>query len=192
MAEVNSFNRELEEAIQKYSEGDFQSAYDKYLKLAEEGHGDSQVFVGWMLEKGIGIAKSSESAKKWFKRAAELGSNLGAYYYAIYLIKNNKQEEAFKWITKAALNGDTPSIFRLGYMYVHGKGIRADLEKGLYYLELAANQGHIYAKRELAVLDMKGGRGFIKRLLGPFNFLYVLFLGFVTAIRDQYSDNLRR
>ena len=45
MAEMNRLERELEEASRKYNEGDFQSAYDKYLKLAEEGNGDCQAFV---------------------------------------------------------------------------------------------------------------------------------------------------
>jgi uncharacterized protein len=192
MADVNRFERDLEKAARRYSEGDFKSAYEQYLKLAKEGNGESQVFVGWMLEQGIGANRNSDSAKDWFKRAANLGSLQGAFYYALHLIKHGEYEEAFTWITKAASKGDVPSIFRLGHMYVHGRGTNINIEKGLYYLESAAKQGHIYAKRELTVLDMKGHRGLIKKLLSPINFLYVLFLGLVTVIRDKHSDDIRR
>lgn len=192
MADVNNFKRDLEEASRKYSEGDFRTAFDKYLKLAKDGHNDSQVFVGWMLEEGIGVSKNSESAAEWFKRSASLGSIQGSFYYALYLIKHGKQKEAFEWIEKAALKGDIPSIFRLGYMYVHGNGTNINMDKGLYHLEFAAKSNHIYAMRELAVLDMKGYRGVVKRLLSPFKFIYTLCLGFVTVMNDQYSENLRR
>ncbi len=192
MAKVNRLEHELEEAAKSYNEGNFKFAYDKYLELAEQGNGESQVFVGWMLDKGIGINRNTELAKYWFKRAADLGSAQGAFYYSLHLIQHENYEEAFNWITKAASKGDVPSIFRLGHMYVHGRGTKTDLKKGLYYLKIAAKQGNIYAKRELAVLDMQGRRGLLRKIFSPFKFLYILFLGLTTVIRDRYSDDIRR
>ncbi len=51
---MNDLSEQLNEAENCYQKKEYQVAFDKYLELAQEGHVQSQVFVGWMYASGIG------------------------------------------------------------------------------------------------------------------------------------------
>lgn len=189
---MTSLDDDLRSAQESYQRKDFVRAYNKYLSLSKNGHGDSQVFLGWMIQNGIGTQIDLNESALWFERAASLGSVQGAFYYGRYLTTQGRDEQALEWYRTAANKGDIASIFRVGYSLVRGKGTAIDIHKGYQYLLSAAADGNIFAKREVGILDVKGNRGFIYRVTGFFGLLYAIFSGIIVSLINSNSDSLRK
>lgn len=168
-------NTSLHELLRKasgaYAAGRFADAFSLYKELAQGGHGESQVFVGWMLLNGIGVTANSAEAADWFERSARLGSPQGTFYWARYLTSQGRHRDAFAWYQKAAALNYLPGIFWAGYCFAKGKGVSPNICMAYKYLAQATEQGHLFAQRELAVLDVKGHRGFLYRITGTVSFI---------------------
>jgi TPR repeat protein len=78
--------------------------------------------------------------------------HMGAICY-----KEEDYDSAFGYLTKAAELGHLNSHYRLGIMYMNGKGVEEDDEKKVYHFEKAAIGGHPYARHELAVMEEENG-----------------------------------
>jgi hypothetical protein len=68
---------------------------------------------------------------------------------------------AFEYWTKAAALGDLNAHFKLGNVYMHGRGVEKDEEKALYHWEKAAIVGNPIARHNLACYE--GRHGNMKR-----------------------------
>ena len=64
---------QYQEAIDAYKRKDYKTAYQLILPLAKKGYSKAQYSLGMMYEKGKGVNKDSDRAKKWFKYAADQG-----------------------------------------------------------------------------------------------------------------------
>uniref|UniRef100_UPI003531EB91 tetratricopeptide repeat protein n=1 Tax=Cupriavidus sp. WGlv3 TaxID=2919924 RepID=UPI003531EB91 len=181
----------LREAARLCAKDQYAQAFRIYRKLADSGHSESQVFLGWMFAEGKGVQASQEDAANWFRCAAELGSARGAFYLGRLLTREAKHAEAVTWYQRSATAGYPPSQYRLGVSYLRGHGVRKDLSLACRYLEAAKANGHIFARRELAVMDIQGYRGVARRFLGIIEFLPVLLFGVGVAFTNPYSDDLR-
>ncbi|WP_180815219.1 tetratricopeptide repeat protein [Ralstonia pickettii] len=181
----------LTDAAKLCGKAEYARAFVIYRQLAESGHLESQVFLGWMLAAGKGVQANREQAVYWFRRAARLGSASGAFYLGRLLTKEAKHAEAVDWYRRSAREGYSPSQYWLGLCYLRALGVPKDLALACRYLEPAKANGHFFAWRELAVLDIQGRRGVARRLLGVGDFLLVLLFGSAVAFYNPYSDSLR-
>ncbi|MBB2920106.1 tetratricopeptide repeat protein [Cupriavidus alkaliphilus] len=181
----------LHEAARLCAKEEYSQAFRIYQQLANSGHSESQVFLGWMFAEGKGVCACQEDAAHWFRRAAELGSARGAFYLGRLLTREAKHADAILWYQRSAAAGYPPSQFRLGVSYLRGKGVRKDLSLAFRYLESAKANGNIFARRELALLDIRGYRGSMRRLQGVFELSFSIILGIGFALAAPYSDDLR-
>ncbi len=188
---MNDLDKLITEAYNLYSKKNFTDAAKIYLKLSNEGHVDSQIFYGWMLFNGEGVVSNPEKAAKLFEKAALLGSIKGAYYFGSFLRASGKYDKAFTWYLSAANKGDIPSKFRVGYSFSRGLGVKVNIQKAYRYLSEASESGHVFALREISLLDISGNRGFKKRLYGLLGFVYSLSFGIVLAFVNKSSFKLR-
>lgn len=185
-----SLASQLGEAEAAYRSGQHLVAFALYASLGSQGHVESQVMAAWMTLNGMGVARDPESAMRWFEKAAALGSAHGNFYLARYLTSLGRHQEAHSHYARAAQTGHLPSIFWMGHSAARGKGTRADPAEAYRYLTLAAKRGHVWALRELGLLDMKGGRGFAARPLGVVEFLVALVAGLVLGMINKDSERL--
>lgn len=86
---------------------------DAIRTSAEAGDAVSQNRLGTMLRDGIGIAKDSEAAETWFRKAASLGSVDAMINLADMLDAVGQSEEARGLYTKAASRGSQYAGLRL-------------------------------------------------------------------------------
>jgi len=186
-----SLTTRLEQAHHAFKQKRYESAFDMYEALSNDGHAESQVFLAWMYTEGLGCTADIHEADKLYERAAALGNPVGTFYRARWLTKNGEHEKAFGLYQVAAKAQHLPSIFRVGYSFSRGAGVGPNLDKAYDSLRKAAAQGHILAMREIAVLDLAGQRGSFNRLLSPFRFLTMLIRGFFLQAVDRHSDRLR-
>jgi len=91
-----------------------------------------------------------------FKKAAEQGDSCGQYwlgqYYAwnfsgpFMYVEDKYKMEAAKWFLKAAEQGQPAAQVNLSYYYTVGwGGLPQDIDKALYWLEKAVDQGYTKA-----------------------------------------------
>ena len=182
---------DLAAAKSAYRRHDYVLAFDLYSRLGEEGHVESQLMVAWFLLKGLGVAQDEAGAARWFERAAALGSPQGSFYYARYLTRLGRHQEARAHYGAAAQTGHLPSMFWLGYASARGKGAELNTAEGYRYLTQAARRGHMHALREIAMLDLQGCRGPLWRLLGVVEFCAAIIGAFILTFVDRESDRLR-
>jgi len=60
---------------------------------------------------------------------------------------------------KAATKGDVEAQYKLGLMYLKGRGVQKDHEEAVSWLTLAAAQGHVKAKEELSRIKREQAAG---------------------------------
>ena len=143
-----------EELYQKgqklYNQNNYQEAVIWYRKAAELGHAAAQNYLGFLYEKGWGVAQDFSEAYKWYRKAAEQGlavaqSNLGVCYENGYGVTQDFYE-AVKWYRKAAEKGIANSQYALGWYYYYGKGVTQNKQEAKRWLQKAADQGQQKAK----------------------------------------------
>ena len=90
---------------------------------------------------------------------------------------------AFKYLSKAAELGDLDAHFKLGLMYMEGKGVEKDMEKAAYHWEKAAIGGHPEARNNLACHEWKNDN--IERSVK--HFIIAANLGFEKSMKKLWK-----
>jgi TPR repeat protein len=119
-----------------------------------------------------------------------LGSKEGAFYCGKSAFAAGHYKEALDWFHRAAAQEYGPALLWLGLAHARGLGVNIDLERGTKYLERAAATGNFPARRELAVLMIKGKLGVPKILMGLVLFPYAVIAAIVSGISEGHSHKL--
>ena len=119
-------------------------------KAAEAGDIESMINLAKEYQKGENIGKNLMNFKKWLLKAADLGSK-DAYYY---LGKQQEDEGDIYSAIKFYEAGEEWNT--LGNLFLVGKKVPKDNEKGIYYYEKAIANGNISAMKDLGELFLKG------------------------------------
>jgi len=90
--------------------GNYGAALAEWAPLAEQGDATPQFQLGWLYEKGLGVAKNAPAAVKWYRQAAEQGyafaqSALGRMYEAGRGVARDPAR-AHMWFSLAAASWD--------------------------------------------------------------------------------------
>ena len=136
-----------------YDAGDFNTAYNIWQMLAEQGDDLSQFNLGVMYSRGEGTKQSASNALKWYLKSAEQGYapaqfNLGA----VYLEGKFTEEDATKaaaWWQMAAEQGFVQAQFNIASLYCRGIGVSRDQDQCKYWYGKAASNGDTHARKML-------------------------------------------
>ncbi len=66
------------DAVAAYDAGDYATAFEESLPLAEQGDIDAQYLVGFFYARGDGVARDPFQAHLWFSLAASQGDSFAA------------------------------------------------------------------------------------------------------------------
>jgi TPR repeat protein len=120
---------------------------------ADQGHAQSQIYLGLCFQSGRGVARDEVEALKWFRKAADQGFAIAQAFlggcYANGSCVAKDEVEAAKWYRKAADQGLSQAQFLLGTCYVAGRGVAKDEAEGMQWYRKAADQGHVHALFEM-------------------------------------------
>lgn len=114
-------NDTLEKGVKAFDSGDYQSAYQHWLPLAEKGHAEAQLFMAVLYRYGFGVQRNPSQSAKWFEHAANNGdvdaqNELAFIYEQGWGVKQDAAE-AERWYEEVRLQGfclsDTASTGRL-------------------------------------------------------------------------------
>src|SRR5262249_44074341 len=123
------------------------------------GHPNAWIDYGRCLWNGWGVPENREAAIDAYKRAAELGSDYGAYIVAYSLYWNFKRDDEAYRYAQQALKGDDPDgevRYLLGLMAFNGRGRSQDVAESLRLHQQAAERGNADALFELFVYAFQG------------------------------------
>jgi hypothetical protein len=192
MAMTSDRSAPYERARALLNKGRADEAFPIYKSLAEGGDSRCQVFVGWMLHQGHGVPQDIERARSWFERAASLGSTEAAFYCGRSAFAQGKYAEGLPWFRRSAAQGYGPALLWLGLAHVRGHGIEVDRSKGIQYLQQAAEAGNFFARRELALMMIRGEFGLLRIFAGLILLPWWLVIGISEVLRgDPFSDRIR-
>ena len=105
---------------------------------AERGDAKSQWELGSRYDRGLGVAKDSGEAMKWYCKAAEQGDAARQYQVGSMSSFAGDYVQAAKWYRKAAEQGILDAHLVLGNLYVEGKGVTQDYAKAAKWYRKAA------------------------------------------------------
>jgi TPR repeat protein len=123
------------------------------------GHANAWIDYGRCLWNGWGVREDREEALNAYRRAAELGSDYGAYLAAYNLYWTFKRYDEAHTFARQALQGQDPNgevRYLLGLMAYHGRGRSKDIQDSLRYHQEAAARGNADALFELFVYAVSG------------------------------------
>jgi len=166
------------DGMSAYEAGDFKTAREIFLPMAEEGEHEAQYALGVMYQDGDGLAKDEIQAARWYREAA-IQDHHWAQHAVAWLTKaahagvaaaqhnlaqayetglGAKQDytKARDWYTKAAKQKYVSSYIKLGAMHERGLGEEAKPEQAVYWFEQAAMQGDSFGEFNLGIMYLLG------------------------------------
>ena len=177
---------EYQDSLMKMAEdleaaGFYDSAISIYKVIMSIIEYDEKIFyrVAEMLYRGIGCDKDTEKAVELFqvllyhkspyaqmllndtKFSEESAVNriLGEYY--LYFSTGNN-DKAMKHLKASYSRGDVKSMVTLGNVYMNGKVVPKDIQKGISFYEMAGRHGEVSAYYRLGMKYYDGEPGFEK------------------------------
>ena len=144
---ANNYDEENEED----EEDEYDNEIDESIELVDKG--ESYYF-------GKGLDKNDYRARKYFKKAAELGNQYGQVYLGLFFEKGIAGEKDIKkamyWYKKAAANENAFAQYSIGYLYFNGKEIEQNYEYAFNWYKKSAENGFPAAQHALAYLYKMG------------------------------------
>lgn len=152
------------------SKKDTQRVADLYEKASDAGDVISTHNLAVMHWNGTGsvIQQDKKRAIRLFMRAGDQGHNVSFYKVGIALecgfddVKA-QPEASVHFYTLAALRGHAESQYRMGLLYMKGKGVLADIDRAKWVLRMATEQGHKKAGEELQMIESEMNMRHLKK-----------------------------
>lgn len=149
-----------DEAIMAFQNGDMETAYNDFYRLAPQGDPEAEFYLAYMTDKGLGTNKNPYAAVSWYKKAADQdylpAITYMGYMYSVGHGTPQDDAEALKWYTKAAQMGSADAQNALGTMLRDGRGYKKDYQLANQWFMQAATQGNARAQSNLAAMYYLG------------------------------------
>lgn len=149
----------LQDGINRYYSGDYDTALRNFLKLAHRGDAEAQYYLAYMYDVGQGITEDRREAARWYVRAAEQGylpaEVYTGYIYAVGRGVPKDMGKAKAWYKKAAAKGDMIAQNNLGSL-LQMEEDRQSLYSAAQWFLASASQGNPSAQFNLGNLYREG------------------------------------
>ncbi|MBN2246437.1 MAG: sel1 repeat family protein [Candidatus Aminicenantes bacterium] len=135
---------QLEDANASIKNGDYKKASELLLPLAEENNPEAQTLLGALYLNGQGVEKDFDKGMALIMKAAKQGFTPARI-------------QAFRLCLDLAKEGDTGSMYNVGYMCLNGwGGGEYDTDVCLRWMENAGKMGHEKSAKILARIYREG------------------------------------
>ena len=123
-----------------YEKGDFTSAFQMFMKAAENGDTSSMLRVASMYTTGEGVPCNYDMAEEWELKAIEAGDTTGMVNIGItYRIKGDILKSK-AWFEKAFKSGDGSAALELAKLYMVSEKEKDTVK---FYLKHAINNDNM-------------------------------------------------
>ncbi len=142
--------------LQAAQSGDYETALENWIPLAEEGDALAQYNLGIIYSNGHGVPQDDAEAVRWYRLAAEQGVASAQFTLGVMYDKGSgvpqDYVEAVRWYRLAAEQGFALAQFNLGVMYDKGSGVPQDYVEAVRWYRFAAKQGYAASQNNLAIM----------------------------------------
>jgi TPR repeat protein len=145
----------LKRGINAFLNKDYKTALRYLPKEAEDGNVVAQSALGTMYLNGLGVEPDCKKAEKWLAPAAAHGSK--AAQFALDFIKSGQKCEKRNIMDVPKSSKKKLALIReAGFLYLTGKGVEENPEKGAKFIKIAALGGDAKAQYVLGMLYESG------------------------------------
>ncbi len=168
---------DLDRAIDVYETGDYDTAYELFLPLAEQGDVTAQSYVGDMHFSGHGVSQDRAVAVEWYEKAALMGHvesqfKLGNIYRRGDLGEPD-HSEALPWYWMAWQSGHQASGLAVAEIYDFGlKDVPLDKVRAHNYYTALSEDGYAPAQVRLSMKYFHGWDGIEKDVEVGYYWIY--------------------
>lgn len=128
----------------------FNGLVETFDEMAQMGDLFACKFMQECYNKGVGVKRNTDKAAVYQRLAADAGDEDSYFPVAMNLYNADRHSESFKYFEKATKLGNVKAAYFYGLMLFDGdEGVEQDKEKGLRYLQKAADKGHVAANLKL-------------------------------------------
>ena len=99
--------------------------------------------IGLFYDEGIYVARNTNQAISWYKKAYKQGSGGAANNIAIHFKDIKEYRKALWWFHRATKLLDHDAYFDIGYFYEKGFGVRKNVKKALSFYKKAIEAEYI-------------------------------------------------
>jgi len=99
------------------------------------------------------ISSKSSSALTSLMKSHEYGNPRASYWLGVYFEQNKQYNDAVLWYKKASETKNNVAEYRIGLMYLEGKGVAKDTEMAYKWFKLASDHGSNEAKAKVSQID---------------------------------------
>lgn len=141
-------------ALEKLAKKNYAEAAIGFRVAAEKGSPEAQFQLARLLFLGAGVEKNTEEARKWVEKAASRGHVLAnAAFGQLLFDDGDRDEDAFRMLMMASMNGVPSAAYYLGMCLEDGRGTARDVERAKIFYRIAAKGGISQAKEALDELE---------------------------------------
>lgn len=152
LAQAYEEDLNIDENDQKKANDYYMKAFDLFMKLEKRSPDKYLEYrIGSMLYEGKGVDQDQELGKEYIEKAARAGNKFAQYKVAkIYLASDNVEDKrkAEQWLLKCA-SDNILAQYALGKLYISDLDEFKDIDKALYWFNMADNRGNDLAAYSL-------------------------------------------
>ncbi len=150
---------DFNEGLAAYLRHDYATALEEFKPPAEQGHPNSQFYMGTLYYEGSGVPKDHSRALQWWFKSAQQGyagaqNSIGIAYKLGEGVELD-YVRAVEWFRRASSSGLAEAQNNLANMYVHGTGVQQDDGEAVKWYAKAATQGCPFAQGNLGYLYLQ-------------------------------------
>ncbi|KAI9203473.1 uncharacterized protein BJ171DRAFT_144464 [Polychytrium aggregatum] len=121
--------------------------------LADDGHSDSQFWIGSCYRCGGGVSRDWKKAFEGYSKSADQGNSYGQWIVGCCCYNGHgvtrDYAKALEWFRKSSEQGNRYGQWWLGNCYQLGRGVPEDIDTAISWFRRSADQGHESAFKEL-------------------------------------------
>jgi len=153
---ADDLRQQFNAGLEAYETGDYETACEIWLPLAERGDAEAQARLGDMFARGDGVFVSSSKSIRWYWACAEQGHDRAQFRIGSYYWVARDYAEAARWFLAAAEQGNKIAQYRLASMYKNGEGVAQNDFEAVRWYRSAAKQGWPNAEFNLGFMYYHG------------------------------------
>ena len=138
---------------------------------------EAQLQLGYLYQEGLGGEANPEKAREIFQGLADENDPQGTYFLAKSFLNSQHLTEAVSYFEKSAQLSHVSGAFWAAALHGGLYGHPRDDQKYRFFLERAASLGHIYAKRDLALEDIKDAKSFLASVNARLRYASLMAVG---------------
>ena len=149
------YNRSLDLLNGDGVDEDPKESFKLNAEAAEYDHHDAVLAMGWYYLNGVGVGRDLEKAKSWYIKSAKQKDSRAMFSLGSIAYKERDGSEALRWFKRAVDHRHYRSIYWIGKLYWHGRGVREDKKRAMRLFHEAASHKVKEAQRTLKWLNRK-------------------------------------